>query len=123
MIGNTDHAEASAPMLAENSARRSINVIAEEERTHVAAFLIPVCSLVVYLAGCAAVFRYLLATQPADWSWIDGVYFACVTMTTVGYGDYSPDLDNGVAMLATIGATASSRSLYLAVNPPGCSQW
>lgn len=30
-----------------------------------------------------------------DWSLIDSFYFSVVTLTTVGYGDFSPDTDIG----------------------------
>jgi len=29
------------------------------------------------------------------WSWIDSFYFTVVTLTTVGYGDFSPETDIG----------------------------
>lgn len=29
------------------------------------------------------------------WSWIDSVYFSVVTLTTVGFGDFSPQTDEG----------------------------
>lgn len=29
------------------------------------------------------------------WSWIDSLYFSVVTLTTVGYGDFSPTTDAG----------------------------
>ncbi len=30
-----------------------------------------------------------------NWSWIDSIYFSVVTLTTVGYGDFSPQTDAG----------------------------
>jgi len=30
-----------------------------------------------------------------DWSWINAIYFSVITLTTVGYGDYSPQTDGG----------------------------
>lgn len=29
------------------------------------------------------------------WSWIDSIYFSVITLTTVGYGDFSPTTDAG----------------------------
>lgn len=38
----------------------------------------------------SVMYRYL-----EDWSWIDSIYFTVVTLTTVGYGDFSPQTDGG----------------------------
>jgi len=29
------------------------------------------------------------------WSWIDSIYFSVITLTTVGYGDFSPQTNGG----------------------------
>lgn len=29
------------------------------------------------------------------WSWIDSLYFSIITLTTIGYGDFSPKTDGG----------------------------
>ena len=29
------------------------------------------------------------------WGWIDSIYFSVITLTTVGYGDFSPQTDIG----------------------------
>jgi len=29
------------------------------------------------------------------WSWIDSFYFSIITLTTIGYGDFSPQTDGG----------------------------
>lgn len=38
----------------------------------------------------SVVYRYL-----EGWSWLDSVYFCVITLTTVGYGDFSPQTDAG----------------------------
>ena len=30
-----------------------------------------------------------------EWSWIDSLYFSVITLTTIGYGDFSPQTDVG----------------------------
>ena len=35
------------------------------------------------------------------WSWIDAAYFSVITLTTIGYGDFSPATDLG--KLFTVG--------------------
>ena len=29
------------------------------------------------------------------WSWVDSMYFSVITLTTIGYGDISPQTDGG----------------------------
>jgi voltage-gated potassium channel Kch len=30
-----------------------------------------------------------------DWNWLDSIYFSIITLTTIGYGDFSPQTDGG----------------------------
>lgn len=38
----------------------------------------------------SVVYHYL-----EGWSWIDAIYFSIITLTTIGYGDFSPQTDEG----------------------------
>jgi voltage-gated potassium channel Kch len=29
------------------------------------------------------------------WNWLDSIYFSIITLTTIGYGDFSPQTDGG----------------------------
>lgn len=42
------------------------------------------------LFGGALVYSYL-----EGWSYLDSLYFAAITLSTVGYGDFSPQTDGG----------------------------
>ena len=44
----------------------------------------------IMLGFGSIVYHYL-----EGWSWIDSIYFSVITLTTVGYGDYSPQTDEG----------------------------
>lgn len=42
------------------------------------------------IAFGSIVYHYL-----EGWSWIDSIYFSIITLTTIGYGDFSPQTDEG----------------------------
>lgn len=42
------------------------------------------------LTGGTIAYHYLEA-----WSWVDSIYFSVVTLTTVGFGDFAPQTDEG----------------------------
>jgi voltage-gated potassium channel Kch len=44
----------------------------------------------IILAFGSAVYHYL-----EGWSWLDSVYFSMITLTTIGYGDFSPQTNSG----------------------------
>lgn len=43
----------------------------------------------IYAAGVIAV-GALLFHWLEGWSWLDSIYFVVITLTTIGYGDFSP---------------------------------
>ena len=45
---------------------------------------------IIIVGGGAFIYRYL-----EGWGWIDSIYFSVITLTTVGYGDLSPQTDAG----------------------------
>ncbi len=44
----------------------------------------------IVLAIGTVMYHYL-----EDWSWIDSLYFSVITLSTIGYGDFSPQTDLG----------------------------
>lgn len=46
----------------------------------------------IVLAIGTVMYHYL-----EGWSWLDSAYFSVITLTTVGYGDFSPQTDGGKA--------------------------
>lgn len=48
-----------------------------------------ITTMVIITIG-SFVYHYL-----EGWSWIDSIYFCIITLTTIGYGDFSPQTDGG----------------------------
>ena len=44
----------------------------------------------ITIAVGSAVYHFL-----EGWSWIDCIYFSVITLSTIGYGDFSPTTDAG----------------------------
>lgn len=44
----------------------------------------------IFLAIGTIAYRFI-----EDWSWLDSLYFSVITLTTIGYGDFSPQTDLG----------------------------
>lgn len=45
---------------------------------------------VIILVGGTVFYHFV-----EDWTWIDSAYFCVITLTTVGYGDFAPQTDEG----------------------------
>lgn len=43
------------------------------------------------IISCGSVMYHYLE----GWSWVDAIYFSFVTLTTVGFGDFAPQTDEG----------------------------
>jgi len=44
----------------------------------------------IIIAFGSIVYHYL-----EGWTWIDSVYFSVITLTTIGYGDFAPQTNEG----------------------------
>ena len=58
-----------------------------QQRRHAKAFGL----LLLYMCGTYPALKFMFDFKDGDFSFVDGCYLAIVTMTTVGYGDITPD--------------------------------
>jgi voltage-gated potassium channel Kch len=64
-------------------------------------------SLIILVSGGTVFYHW-----QEGWSWLDSLYFCSMTMTTVGYGDFSPT--TSISKIFTIGYAVSSIGLFIA---------
>ena len=64
-------------------------------------------TLIILISGGTVFYHW-----EEGWSWLDSLYFCSMTMTTVGYGDFSPT--TGISKIFTIGYAISSIGLFIA---------
>jgi hypothetical protein len=74
---------------------------------HDAELAILTVSLVVLVSAGTVFYHW-----QEGWTWLDSLYFCSMTMTTVGYGDFSPT--TGISKIFTIGYAISSIGLFIA---------
>jgi len=58
-------------------------------------------NFIIWMCGVLFLFlfSYAYSYLHSEWSYLDAVYFSIITLTTVGLGDYTPDLDGFHAVL------------------------
>ena len=49
----------------------------------------------VYLVVVVLASGMIFYHSDEGWTWLDSLYFSVITLTTVGYGDFSPQTDGG----------------------------
>ncbi|EKD56672.1 MAG: hypothetical protein ACD_58C00122G0009 [uncultured bacterium] len=53
-------------------------------------FVVALVTLIILIVGGTVVFKYI-----ENWTWIDSFYFSVSTISTVGYGDTTPNTEIG----------------------------
>jgi len=49
----------------------------------------------LFISGTAVITGTIVFHLLEGWTWLDSLYFSLVTLTTVGYGDFSPQTSEG----------------------------
>lgn len=82
-------------------------------------FRLAAVAVVVAISGGATVYHFV-----EGWGWVDSFYFCTVTLSTVGYGDFSPVTTTGkiftifyilmgIGLLATFANLALKRAVVV----------
>ena len=65
----------------------AVSMMRVQQRRYAKAFGL----LLLYMCGTYPALKFMFDFKDGDFSFVDGCYLAIVTMTTVGYGDITPD--------------------------------
>ncbi|CAH8445009.1 unnamed protein product [Schistosoma margrebowiei] len=61
-----------------------------------------ILTFVIYLAFGAGIYSYIAGQKELEWSILDLIYFAFISLSTVGFGDLVPETDVFLAVLSII---------------------
>ncbi|CAH8438837.1 unnamed protein product [Schistosoma turkestanicum] len=61
-----------------------------------------ILTFVIYLAFGAGIYSYIAGQKEVEWSILDLIYFAFISISTVGFGDLVPETDVFLAVLSIV---------------------